>query len=371
MPTPNSTIVPPPTDPSVLARHIIDFDPRHPAGYRFAAAADSVTALDLAAATLHPDHIPWPDGLAPQPQPFPEGTTDSSPLPTADALIVTYTVAEGYALADVLTPGRSTAQWMPYRNGWDELKVSVAPGAPSLAQNQAGLWSLTEIGGVSVVVMKSDLHPVTDGAELPIRTLWRQIIAQVQPTLVITTGTAGGIGADTLLGDVIVSQHLQWDCTRRFADQPFAHEAYTAPGPSLTADVLQAKVADLLPINAAHLPAAARPPMVVTGAGHLEPVYTVTTDFFAFDDADDHYGLRAYQPQARAVEMDDAALPLACADMADPPMWVSVRNASDPQMNGSSLREEDKEAAAIYERYGYWTTIGSAITCWALLAGQH
>jgi nucleoside phosphorylase len=99
-----------------------------------------------------------------------------------------------------------------------------------------------------------------------------------------------------------------------------------------------------------------------------EPTSVLTTDFFAFDDANDHYGLRTYQPDAKAVEMDDAALGLALTDITNPPPWVSIRNASDPQMNEATLTLETKDAAAIYEKYGYWTTIGSAITCWALTA---
>ena len=32
------------------------------------------------------------------------------------------------------------------------------------------------------------------------------------------------------------------------------------------------------------------------------PVSVISTDFFAFDDASNHYGLRTYQPDAKAVE---------------------------------------------------------------------
>ena len=64
--------------------------------------------------------------------------------------------------------------------------------------------------------------------------------------------------------------------------------------------------------------------------------------------------------------MDDAALGLACTDLTHPPAWISVRNASDPQMTGGNITTEKANAAKIYEQYGYWTSIGSAITCWAL-----
>jgi hypothetical protein len=96
----------------------------------------------------------------------------------------------------------------------------------------------------------------------------------------------------------------------------------------------------------------------------------LTTDFFAFDNAANSYGLRTYNAKAHAVEMGDAVLGLVCAkDLHDAPPWAIVRNASDPQIGGpGTLTEQAQEAAEIYEKYGYWTTVGSAIACWALIA---
>jgi nucleoside phosphorylase len=350
-----------------LARHIIEFDPQAASGYHFAAEPGTVEAHALVAG-LHPDPIPWPSGLVPTPVNADPPPAETDPLPQVDVLIVTYTVAEGQALADVLTPGYPTTAWTPYRNGWAELKKSVQKGAPSLARDQAGLWTLTQIGDIRAILMKSDLHPSTDGPKLPIRTLWAQMIGQAQPRLVITTGTAGGIGATTLLGDVIVSSRVRWDATKRFEHQPWANTAYTSSGTQPAHTHLPTAQQTLIPVNATHLPAAQRTPIILTDTT-TDPTSVVSTDFFAFDDASNHYGLRTYQPDAKAVEMDDAALGLACTDLAHPPPWISVRNASDPQMNAPTLAEETKQAAAIYEKYGYWTTIGSAITCWALTAG--
>jgi hypothetical protein len=118
--------------------------------------------------------------------------------------------------------------------------------------------------------------------------------------------------------------------------------------------------------NDLQLPAAARNPQTWVGTS-VNPIEVVSTDFFAFDTADDHYGLRSYAPNAKAVEMDDAALGLALKGLELQPAWLSVRNASDPQMTGADLREEEKAAAKIYQRYGYWTTVNSAIACWALV----
>ena len=69
-------------------------------------------------------------------------------------------------------------------------------------------------------------------------------------------------------------------------------------------------------------------------------------------------------------EMDDAALGLALADATSPPEWLSVRNASDPQMDGPDLATETAQAAAIYEKYGQITSWGSALVCWALIANR-
>ena len=53
-----------------------------------------------------------------------------------------------------------------------------------------------------------------------------------------------------------------------------------------------------------------------------------------------------------AVEMDDAALGLACTGLTDPRPWFNARNASDPRMNGATFATEKNQAAAIYEKYG-------------------
>lgn len=311
--------------------------------------------------------IPWPDGWAPVTGD--EHQTESDPLPACDVLIVTYTAAEGHALADVLSPGHDTSRWVPYRNGWDTLKALIeGHRAPALESDCAGLWTEITVGPTRVVLMKSELHPATDGPKLPMAAFWRQMLTQTGARLVLTTGTAGGIGARTLLGDVIVSRHVQWDCTEQFAHEPWAGDTYVGPRDVDAIDeigLLQTAEGSLLPVNAGHLPSAPRGPRIITYGD------VITTDFFAFDDAEDHFGLRTFDRNALAVEMDDAALGVALAGFDTPNLeaWFSVRNASDPQIpQGSSIEAEDKQAAAIYQHYGYWTTVNSAITCWALAA---
>ena len=92
----------------------------------------------------------------------------------------------------------------------------------------------------------------------------------------------------------------------------------------------------------------------------------VTTDFFAFDDTSDTFGLEGL---GLAVEMGDAVLGMVVQQMgARAPKWAAVRNASDPQIDSTGLtkKEAATKAGQIYERFGYWTTIPSAITCWGI-----
>jgi nucleoside phosphorylase len=358
-----TSILQEPTGPD-LARHIITFDPDQPEDRLFSAVPAQPRA-GLA-------RIPWPANLEPKPVAPANAPSPSDPLPAADVLVVTWTVAEAKALADVLTPGRPSTEWHVYAHEFESrYKPMLRRGAPALESGCLGIYHQCTIGTSNVLCMKSDLHLSQDGPELPVRGLWRQIIEETQAKLVITTGTAGGIGAGTQLGDVIVTKSVQFDCQKTFAEAPFAKAAFT-DGQLPPASSSRFALADeaLIPVNASRLPEASRTPTIVPETP-AAPVAVLTTDFFAFDDTTDHYGLRAYNQNARAVEMGDAVLGLVCAeDLSSPPSWVIVRNASDPQMDGSeALREQTQQAARIYEEYGYWTTVGSAITCWAVIAG--
>jgi|HubBroStandDraft_2_1064218.scaffolds.fasta_scaffold30634_2 nucleoside phosphorylase len=355
-----------------LARHILEFDPKVPQGRVFTSAAitaalgipGTIEAERFAEAAAIPalSPIPWPAGQAPVTAPLTPPPGPDDPLPTADVLVVTWTVAEAEALADVLTPGQPKSQWYPYAHNYQEYVPLIRRGAPALHYGRLGLYAVTQIGGLKVVCAKSELHLSQDGPELPVRKLWAQMIGEVAPRLVVTTGTAGGIDADTDLGDVVVTSTVRFDCTKRFEHAPFAQATYTDPAVHLPPAHDPAAMDALFAANSARIPAG-NPARIWTGT------QVITTDFFAFDDTTDFYGLRAADPAARAVEMGDAVLGLvATTDLADPPPWVIIRNASDPQIDGSlTLAQQAATAARIYEKYGYWTTVNSAIVTWSAI----
>ncbi len=311
-----------------------------------------------------PAPIPWPDGLAPVGVPY--GRAADEPLPSADVVVVTWTVAEGEALADVLTPGMPRTGWKPYAHRWSSYEPQLTWRSPAKEAGCMGHVAQIRIGKADVLAVKSELHLATDGISAPIVALWQQIVSEVRPKLIISTGTAGGIGAATQLGDVFVVTNAKFNCTKDFKNKPWAQRLFT--GPTIQGGAHAKSFGALAAPNAGALhPVATRPPMLTFGGvtGGVE-----TIDYFGFANTTDSFGVVRDYPDARTEEMDDATLPLALGDLSDPPLWCSIRNASDPQVSSDigDLAAQERWANGIYKKYGYWTTVGSAIATWAVIA---
>jgi nucleoside phosphorylase len=344
--------------PEDLQREVIDFDSEAPEGKEFFAFT---TATGLSRFT----DIPWPKGLAPKTGPDPG--SGKGPLPKADVLVVTWTVDEGHALSRVLTPGKdSRNDYRPYTHNYATISKQMVAGCPARQAKRLGAFWTTTIAGKKVVVFKSDSHMSQDGPKLPNRLVWRQIIDEVQPKLVITTGTGGGIGAQFEVGDVILSSIVRFDCIKKFKKEPFALSHYSS-NPALAKYLAKAKT--LFKANAGQLPKDnKRAPKIVRVAPSALKSSVVTTDFFGFDTSDDFYKL---QGLGDLSEMGDAVLGLVASEMPNPPRWLAIRNVSDPQIKSEgTLQQQAKVAAQIYKGYGRWSTVCSAIVCWAAIAAE-
>ena len=343
-----------------LQREIIDFDSEAPEGKEFLAFT---TATGLSRYT----DVPWPKGLAPKPEKAaPAGSGGG--LPTADVLVVTWTVDEGHALSRVLTPGKdSRNDYRPYTHNFASISKNMRPGCPALELKRLGTYWTTKIGAKSVVVFKSDSHMSQDGPKLPNIDVWSQIISEVRPTIVITTGTAGGIGKQFEVGDVVVSPIVRFDCMSKFKSEQFHDAHYSSVAPK-TKYLATAKT--LFKANSGQLPKEnTRPPNIVRVTPTALASSVMTTDFFGFDTSDNHYHL---QGLADVSEMGDAVLGLVASRMGDKaPRWVAVRNVSDPQIKAEgTLRQQAQIAAQIYKGFGRWSSVCSAIVCWALIAAE-
>jgi len=187
-----------------------------------------------------------------------------------------------------------------------------------------------------------------------------EIAQAVQPKVMITTGTAGAIGADVLLGDVVIAAQTRFDCTKQFKKEPWAQASYKTS--ALPAGALAAITPDLTRVNASRIPGAHPQPKICTGDRRGT---VVTTDLFAFDDSTDFYKL---QGLGRACDMGDAMVGNAM-QTCNGIDWYAVRNASDPQIpnpNGD-IKAAEKNAGQIYAEWGPFTTAASAIATWAII----
>ncbi len=124
-------------------------------------------------------------------------------------------------------------------------------------------------------------------------------------------------------------------------------------------------------MNAPQLPKDnTRLPKIIRVAPKTLSSSVVTTDFFGFDTSDNHYKL---QGLGDVSEMGDAILGLVASELgASAPRWLAIRNVSDPQIkaDGLTLKQQAAIAAQIYKGFGRWSTVCSAITCWASIAAE-
>jgi uridine phosphorylase len=314
--------------------------------------------------------IPWPKNLAPK--------TDASArkgaagaLPKADVLVVTWTVDEGHALSRVLTPGKdSRNDYVPYKHNFAKIAKKMRRDAPAVEAGRLGAYWTMSVAGQRVVVFKSESHMSQDtakkqppnGVTLPNEDLWLQIIQEVEPKLVITTGTAGGIGKTCEVGDVVVSPIVRFDGTQWLKKPPYGHASFQDGAPSRR-NLQTAK--RLFKANSSQLPKDnTRAPRVTVSTAL--PQCVLTTDFFGFDTTNNHWGLKG---MGAVCEMGDAILGLVTSRMGKAaPAWVAVRNVSDPQIKAEgTLQDQEHEAAQIYKGFGRWSSVCSAIVCWALI----
>jgi len=358
----------------------------------------------LAAAAPKPTYD-FPANTAPSPQAINPAPADDAPFPKADVVIVTWTRDEWEALADVLTPGASVAKWYPYRRNYAQYLPKIRNGAPARTLNRLGAYYVTKIGAKTVLCVKSDLHLNQDSitikekpgtATLPVKDFFNQLIDEAQPDYVLTTGTAGAVYTNQDLGDVVVTRAGRFHLGDEFKNEPFNNKTFKSDwqipkkyfddakkfmtkyaanlstGPILPPTTRYNKVkADDCPTPLAN----PDPDIWLDGEGEMPPFHPIlTTDFFEFGTSKN--GL---EKEGAACEMGDAVLGLAIDERAAAgklaPKWAIVRNCSDPQINGdlvgkpSKISQQAMWAVYFYKGYGYWTSVMSAIACWAIAAG--
>jgi nucleoside phosphorylase len=362
------------------------------------------------------DSLEYPDGLGPKPKSISPKPGPNDALPEADVLVVTWTVAELNALADIMTPGFTRDAWYRYRRNFDTHFDSLiwegnkTKKPPSRVSNRLGSWFPVTIGQHKVICFKSELHLNQDGkpldengneteedtgfATLPVKDLFKQIIEEVKPKYVITVGTAGAVFKEHGLGDVVVTRGAKFRLQDEFRNEPFNginiqgaqyksewevptdyFETALEMMASFKKNLVEPDFAtptvryDKVPEPIKSWPNDAQ--IRLDGTNELPEFHPiVSTDFFEFGTSDNNM-----EKVAAAMEMGDAVLGLVCEEMQDPPKWLVIRNLSDPQINGALptkpaiVNMQTHWAVWYYEKYGYWTSVNSALTTWAVIAG--
>ena len=362
--------------------------------------------LDLNLSPEFPDGLdPVPENIVPRPDrnaPFPE---------TADVLVITWTLDELDGLADVLTSGYGRRHWHHYRHRFDDhYDPQIRTGAPAKRNRRLGSWFRTSVGDLSIICFKSELHLNQDGvplnadgspgtgktgyATLPVKDLFLQLIEEIQPRYVLTTGTSGATYLDHDIGDVVVTRAAKFRLSDEFRNASYNQAIYRSEWVvptkyfGMAEGIMQSfaenlREPDLLgPTKRYEMDAHIRPTpenvpeIKLDGRDMLEFHPILSTDFFEFGTSDN--GL---EHEGCAVEMGDAVLGLACEELDNPPKWLVLRNISDPQINAElpivrpasrgALRYNLQTMWAVwyYETYGYWTSVNGALACWAVLAG--
>lgn len=368
------------------------------------AAADASKRTRLA-------RVPFESADAPTPRPISPVPAAEAPLPAAEVVVVTWTADEADALAHVLTPGytwrqpRESAEaekhkcWHAYAHDFETYRPQIRKGAPALHTGRLACFLPIELGGLSVLCMKSELHLNQDGirekdahgkptgkATLPVKDFFKQIIGETGAKHVFTIGTAGSVFDKFGLGDVVVSRAARFRCKEEFANEPFNHTTYLSDWPIPTArlDDAQALMEPFLaelaqppvgPPSPQYPPgqlAAPNPstPQIRLDGRDMDPFHPIlTTDYFEYGTT-----VNRLDREGAAVEMGDAALGLACEELGGKaPFWAAVRNMSDPVINGElpakqfHLNEQTTWAVGYYSAYGKYTSILGAIVTWALV----
>ncbi len=386
-------------------------------------------SLESEAAMLQPFlklAIPFPPDRRPEPRPLNPPPKPDAKLPKADVLVVTWTVDEQDALSDVLTPGfarparrkpGSNTTWYPYTRNYEKKYLpQIRSRAPARSLKRLGNWMGTRIGKKDVICFKSELHLNQDGvnleadgtpakkktghATLPVKDLFRQLIDEVQPEVVITTGTSGGVFTTHDLGDVAVTRAALFRLDDEFKNEPFNHKKYQndwdvptkffpkaielmqqfqqrLEEPPLVPPTTRFKLPGKPPIaKPGNVPNIQFENVTIDGVKGTMPEFhpILTTDYFEFGTTKAPHRLDG---EGCAVEMGDAVLGLVCSELDDPPSWVVVRNLSDPVINGDLPSKEAGDpidmqahwAVWYYRTYGYWTSVMSALTTWGIIAG--
>lgn len=313
-------------------------------------------------------------------------STPEGALPRASAVVITWADAEWAALQHVFCAGDTT---MPYsdrtRGSWADWQ-KYSKNLPSGAASSWTFWGeyrLVEVSGENVLLFKSNTHLDWPGAAYLVN-LIKLMIAQVQPSVILSIGTAGGARPGDHIGTVrAVSAGTLFEPGEPEADWPEygcgwkANDSILAnanfkqllfPVPSKTSD-LETMTSrfnqqygtsyTLAQLDPDGLNLGDATPQISDQTGGDASLLTTST--FVVGTTAGTY--EAYT----SIEMDDAVIGEACKSAGT--QFGFVRNVSDPVQNAAlPAKVQGNWGSAVYDAYGFYTSYNGALAAWAMLA---
>ncbi|MGA9851111.1 MAG: hypothetical protein WBQ45_26180 [Roseiarcus sp.] len=318
---------------------------------------------------------------APSQPPTPRGGQ-----PKATAVVMPWAEAEWAALQHVFCAGGSA---MPYSarsrstwTGWEEYSTNLKSGGPS-DWTYWGYYRLVEVSGKPVLLFKSNTHLDWPGAAY-LEALIQQLVADAQPGLILSIGTAGGAKPQDHIGTVrAVGAGTLYEAAQPPAGWPEYKSPWKAsdqvlrnpqfkqllfPTPTRTTD-LQTLCSQfnrqyrtsytLSQLDPNGLASGDVWPQIddQTGGG----ASLLTTSTFVVGTTSGNY------QNYTSIEMDDAVIGEACASSGTP--FGFVRNISDPVQSAAlPPKVQGAWGSALYDAYGFYTSYNGAVAAWAMLA---
>jgi hypothetical protein len=313
-------------------------------------------------------------------------STPAGQLPKASVVVITWAEAEWAAIQHVFCAGDSS---MPYSErsrgswpGWQQYSSDMPAGAPA-GWTYWGYYRLVQIGGSTVLLFKSNTHLDFPGADY-LKALINLLIRQVAPSLILSTGTAGGAKPGDHIGTVrAVSAGTLYETGRPQADWPLYKNAWRGSNSTL-ANPNFSELLFRVPTQSSDLQALCTQFNRQYGSSYtlsqLDPDGLNLGDSRPQIDNQTDSGTSlltastflvgstagTYQTYA-CIEMDDAVIGEACAASRTP--YGFVRNLSDPAQNSAlPPKAQGNWGSAIYDAYGFYTSYNSAVSVWAMLA---
>lgn len=315
--------------------------------------------------------------------------TPAGVLPQADVILITWSPTEWAALEQVFCNSSGTMPYSEqntaYWSGWQMYNWGMPPYSGSDPWTYWGYYRLVQIQGKNVLLFKSNTHYPWPGPTY-LEEMVANLIAAVQPSLILSTGTAGGAQVYDHTGTVRVVQaatlHLpgvpqpdwptyrnDWLANWSVLEAPnFDYLLFPVPTTesdleSIAEQFNQYYGTDytLSQFDPNNLDMGDPIPLIYNMTPSGTSVLTTAT--FIVGNTDGNYANFA------CIEMDDAIVARACFKHTT--LFGFVRNLSDPVSNAAlPVDVQSNWGSALYNAYGFYTSFNSALTAWAIISGQ-